>query len=188
MRRSAGDLETREDETSCVVRIMQLNEAESTIEMLMSKPKQRRKSFMNAGDEIAGSLSKNRRANSAEVNEKERVTIINQLPDSYDFRTLSTMQRCFQKWRPLELLDKSDGLVMGRMLMENSSRLYNTQERSKKGKREKLDWFFDEFRSMKSLKEDHPWVELMMEAVLIGDEDTTKAAKGGKKKNFDKMR
>ena len=184
MRRS-GDLEIREDETSCVVRIMQVNEVESTIEMLVSKPKQRRKSLMNADK---GIIIQNRRANGAEVNERERVTIMKQLPDLYDFRTLSTMQKCFQKWRPLELLDKSDGMVMGKMLMENSSRLHNTHERSKKGRREKLDWFFDEFRSMKSLKGEYPWVETMMEAVLIGDEDTMEAAAGGEKKNFDKMR
>ena len=140
---------------------------------------------MNAGDEI---LFKNRSASSAEVNEKERVTIMKQLPELYDFRTLSTMQRCFQKWRPLESLDKSDGMVMGKMLMENSSRMHNTHERSKKGRREKLDWFFGEFRSMESLKEDHLWVETMLEAVVIGDEDAMKAAKGGKTKNFDKMR
>ena len=182
MRRS-GDLEIREDETSCVVRIMQVNKAESTIEMMVSKPNNRRLDFINA--EI---VTKNRRASSAEVNEKERVTIMKQLPDLYDFRTLSTMQRCFQKWRPLELLDKSDGVVMGKMLMENSSRLRNTHERGKKGRREKLDWFFDEFRSMKLLKEEHSWVETMMEAVLIGDEDAMEAAAGGQKKDFDKMR
>ena len=184
MRRS-GDLEIREDETSCVVKIMQVNEVESTIEMLVSKPKKRRKSLMKVG---SGMVNENRRASSAEVNEKERVTIMKQLPDLYDFRTLSTMQRCFQKWRPLESLDRSDGMVMGKMLMENSSRLHNTHERSKKGRREKLDWFFGEFRSMKLLKKEHPWVETMMEAVLIGDEDAMKAAKGGQKKNFDKMR
>ena len=184
MRRS-GDLEIREDETSCVVRIMQVNEVESTIEMLVSKPKKRKLSFINAGDEI---VSKNRRASSAEVNERERVATMKHLPELYDFRTLSTMQICFQKWRPLESLDRSDGMVMGKMLMEKSSRLHNTHERSKKGRREKLDWFFGEFRSMKLLKKEHPWVETMMEAVLIGDEDAMKAAKGGQKKNFDKMR
>ena len=184
MRRS-GDLEIREDETSCVVRIMQVNEGESTIEMLVSKPNQRRKSFMNVGN---GIVIENRRASSAEVNERERVTIMKQLPDLYDFRTLSTMQRCFQKWRTLESLDKSDGMVMGKMLMENSRRLHNTYERSKKGRREKLDWFFGEFRSMKLLKEELPWVETMMEEVLIGDEDAMEAAAGGQKKYFDKMR
>ena len=180
MRRS-GDLEIREDETSCLVRIMQVNEVESTIEMLVSKPKKRRKSLMKVG---SGMVNENGRASSAEVNEKERVTIMKQLPDLYDFRTLSTMQRCFQKWRPLELLDKSDGVVMGKMLMENSSRLHNTHERSKKGRREKLDWFFDEFRSMKLLKEEYPWVETMMEAVLIGDEDAMEAAACGQEKTL----
>ena len=79
--------------------------------------------------------------------------ILADVPCSGSATTRKNVQ-VWQKWRPLDLLDKSDGMVMGKMLMENSSRLYNTQERSKKGKREKLDWFFDEFRSMKSLKEE----------------------------------
>ena len=79
-------------------------------------------------------------------------------------------------------------MVMGKTLMENSSRLHNTHERSKKGRREKLDWFFGEFGSMKLLKEEHPWVETMIEAALIRDDDAMKAAAAGQKKNFDKMR
>ena len=79
-------------------------------------------------------------------------------------------------------------MVMGKMLMENSSRLHNIHERSKKGRREKLDWFFGEFRSLKLLKEEHPWVETMMKAVLIGDEDAMEAATGGQTKYFYRMR
>ena len=75
---------------------------------------------------------------------------------------------------------------MGKMLMENTSGLQDVKERSKKGRREKLAWFFGEFQSMKSLRKKHPWVETMMEAITIGNDDV--AADVRRKRDFAKLR
>ena len=123
------------------------------------------------------------------MTDQEQREVEHFLPISYDFRVLSTMLRCFQLWRPLESLDENDGTAIGKMLIENTSRLQDRHERSTKGRREKLDWFFGDFRSMKSLKDKHPWFETMMEAVIIGHEDSMKAkAAGDQKRDFDKLR
>jgi len=46
----------------------------------------------------------------------------------YDYRMLSTMQRCFQRWRPLASLDEKDGYAFGKILMENTSKLFNVKK------------------------------------------------------------
>ena len=164
-------LSTMKDETSCAVSITQVNENECNLEMLVAKP---------------SGPPKNKDATlRVEVTEIEQKIAAKFLPHLYDFRTLSTMQRCFQLWLPLESLDERDGNVMGKMLTENTSKLRNVSERSEKARRKKLDWFFGEFKSMKSLRKEHPWFETMLEAVILSNKHT---GAGGKIRYIDKMR
>ena len=185
---------TREDGTSCVVNIVQVSETESKIEMLLSLKSQKKIGNRWNGEKLFVEHMLSRHASiyqDAEVTEKERKATLKMLPDSYDYRTLSTMQRSFQMWRPLEFLDESDGTAMGGMLMENTSGLHNTYERSEKRSREKLDWFFGQFRSMNLLKKEHPWFETMIEAVIVGEHDAEKTMAvitGGKSRDKAKLR
>ena len=159
---------------------------ESTIEMLTDTPIKdpRRKATKcvadkknvveaNGGDGDGGGNG-HESTTSIDMTDREHKLTKKLLPSLYDFRTLATMQRCFQRWRPLSSLDRSDGTAMGTMLMENTSSLRNVKERSENGRREKLDWFFSEFQSMKLLVVEHPWFETMMEAVIVGAEGVVK--------------
>ena len=145
-------LATKTDNSIIAVKIIQVGEEESTIEVLVDTPKKHKKRKMNTKTDISENEKK----------ETERL-----LPTLYDYRTLSQMQRCFQRWRPLALLDEKDGEAFGKMLMANTSKLFDVKERSEKSRREKLEWFFSDFQSMKELKRLHPRFESLMEAVII---------------------
>ena len=171
----------------CVVRMIQVNENESTIEMLIdTKIKQRANKITTLSEALLGI---DRHVIKAKMTEKDVQVTRKMVLNTYSYRTLSSIQRCFQRWRPLALLEKIDGRAMGKMLTENASSLHNTKERSERGRRVKLEWFFGEFRSMKLLKKEHPWFETMMEAITIGNGDQVKTtATSGNKKIVNKMR
>jgi len=77
---------------------------------------------------------------------------------------------------------------MGQMLMENTSGLSAVNERSEKSMRDKLAWFLKDFRSMKVLVEEHPWLETMIEAILIeGGAEAKFAARKNNFRRFDKI-
>ena len=175
------NLQQVEESTFSAVRIIQVNKNESTIEMLVEAPAApQKRGFRWNGEKIHIEQLKPR-FRDIEVDQNEHKQAVKMIQGSYDFRTLSTMQRCFQRWRPLELLDESDGMVMGKMLMENSSRLHNTHERSEKRRRETFKWFFSDFQSMKTLKKKSPWFEAMMEVIIIESNGIFKTKECGKR-------
>jgi len=144
-RRSSGKaLETKTDKSIIAVKIIQVGDEESTIEVLVDTPKKHYKKrkmvrvnawyARKATVEEMGSTN----GNILEVEKKETERV---LPTLYDYRTLSSMQRCFQRWRPLASLDEKDGEVFGKMLMANTSKLFDVKERSEKSRKAKSEWY-----------------------------------------------
>jgi len=134
LRRSSEASETKSDTSIVAVKIHQVGEEESTIEVLLGMPKQYKKR-----KETLRCLSFYRRKTRIEsigvstvVSETEKKEMERLLPTLYDYRTLSTMQRVFQRSRQLNSLDERDGEVIGKMLMENTSGLFDVKERSEK--------------------------------------------------------
>ena len=121
------------------------------------------------------------------VSEKDKKETERLLPYRYDYRTLSSMRRSFQRWHSLESLDEKGGDAMGKMLMENTSKLFDVKERSEKNRREKFEWFFSEFQSMKVLKTECPWFESLMEAIIVDSKETRKKSKSNNNDDFDKL-
>ena len=74
-------------------------------------------------------------------------------------------------------LDGSDGTIMGKMLMEHTSKLLNVKERGEKSRSEKLERFFSEFQSMKALKKECMWFEPLMEAIIVNNSEVQQLAK-----------
>ena len=73
------------------------------------------------------------------------------------------MISCFQKWRKLEEgLDELDGDAMGISLMKDSSGLF-----SKNLGEARVTNFLEEFRCMKSLKEEYVFLESMLRAIVV---------------------
>ena len=139
----------KEDKSVCCARIVEICENESMIEVLIRTPGK------------AESCS-------SEISEKHTKELQQRIPNLYDYRALEALQMKFQHWRPLNSLCESDGTAMGRMLMDNTSGLFNTKERSSKVSRARLKIFFSEFIAMKTLKGKQPWFETMLEAVIAG--------------------
>jgi len=103
------------------------------------------------------------------VQTKAKKELEDALPTNRDYRTLNRMQIKFQNWRKLESgLDESDGEVMGRMLMANSSNLLS-KNRTKKMKERRVKHFFEEFHAMKTMKMVNPFFEKMILAVIVGE-------------------
>ena len=96
------------------------------------------------------------------MSESDKIRTERLLPVLYDYRTLSTIQRCFQRWGPLASLDEKDREAFGKLLMENTSKLFDVKERSESSREEKLEWFFSEIESMKVLKNECPWFESLI--------------------------
>jgi len=91
------------------------------------------------------------------------------LSTNRDYRTLNRMQMKFQNWRKLESgLDESDGEVMGKMLMANSSKLLS-KNRTKKMKERRVKHFFEEFNAMRTMKTELPFFEKMIMTVIVGE-------------------
>ena len=154
--RTRKALETKIDDGIIAVKIIQVSEKESTTEVLVDTPKKyKKRKMVNASTPYARKATAEEMGSNITLNisEKEKKKTKRSLPTLYDYRTLSSMHRCFQLWRPLEVLDESDGDAFGKMLMENTSGLFDVKARSEIGWKEKLEWFFREFVSMKELKE-----------------------------------
>jgi len=72
----------------------------------------------------------------------------------------------------LDVLDEKDGDAMGKMLMQDTSGLFNVKGRSEKSRREKFEWFFSDFPSMKALKDECLWFEPLMEVIIVDSKET----------------
>ena len=103
------------------------------------------------------------------VQTKTKKELEDALPTNRDYRTLKRMQMKFQNWRKLESgLDESDGEVMGKMLMANSSKLLS-KNRTKKMKERRVKHFFEEFNAMRTMKTELPFFEKMIMTVIVGE-------------------
>ena len=80
-------------------------------------------------------LAKNNKQNV--VSEIEKRQLRRMIPTLYDFRTLSKMQRTFQRWRPLSSLDEPDGVAMGKLFMERMISLRHRVKMGEKARRER---------------------------------------------------
>ena len=90
------------------------------------------------------------------------------LPANRDFRTLDRMQKKFQNWRKLDSLDETDGEVMGKMLMANCSGLLSKHRTNQKLKESRVQLFFEEFHAMRAMKVEQPFIEKLIQAVVVG--------------------
>ena len=157
--------------TACFVKIDHVKEDECNIEMLVDLPKKYKpRKIIKDGKLTHKQYIEDTRI-SLGASLKDRKEASRLLTSMYDYRVLSTMQRCIQRWRPLGMLNQEEGTAMGKMLMENTTGLFNTRERSKKARKAKLEWFFGEFESMKTLKVEHGWFATMMAAVILGTKE-----------------
>ena len=167
-RRSSGKaLETKTDKSIVAVKVVQVDDEESTIEVLVDTPKKHKtrkeRSWIDGGllrAPIESTGSTNGTVSEMEKKETEWV-----FPTLYDYQTLSTMQRCFQRWRPLASLDERDGEAFGKMLMENTSKLFDVKERSEKSRREKFEWFVGE----QSKRASHSYTRRGNHKCIIGE-------------------
>jgi len=153
-RRSLGQTTaTKTDNSIVAVKVIEVSEVGSTIEVLVDTPKKykKRKVKREFKPSIEWLASTNTNVLEKEKKETERM-----LPTLYDYRTLSAMQRCFQRWRPLNSLDERDGDAFGKMLMENTSKLFDVKERSEKSRKEKLEWFVGERASRSNNRRGNP--------------------------------
>jgi len=158
--------------TACFAKIDHVKEDECNIEMLVDLPKKYKpRKIIKDGKLTHKQYIEDTRI-SLGASLKDRKEASRLLTSMYDYRVLSTMQRCIQRWRPLGMLDEEDGTAMGKILMENTSRLFNTRERSKKARKARLELFFGDLESMKMLKVEHGWFETMMETVILGNNET----------------
>ena len=103
------------------------------------------------------------------VQNKAKKELEDALPTNRDYRTLNIMLMKFQNWRKLEGgLDESDGEVMGKMLMANSSKLLS-KNRTKKMKERRVKHFFEEFNAIRTMKTELPFFEKMIMTVIVGE-------------------
>jgi len=96
------------------------------------------------------------------------IEIERDLPNLLDYRTLKTMLQSFCKWKPLNSLNANDGRRLGMLLSENVSGLVIARKRTEEAKRKKVEFFFTELASMKTLKGECIWFESMCEAIILG--------------------
>ena len=154
-------------ETACIAKIVQVHETECSIEMLVETPGKYKPRKTKVGPLTDANNAEDTQI-TLDMSLREQKDTARQLTSMYDFRVLSTMHMCFQRYLPLDVLNQQDGTVMGKILTTNSSGLRNARERRKKLLKSKLGKFFRQFESMKKLKAENKWFEAMLEAVILG--------------------
>jgi len=146
---------TRQIEISVGLRIVSIGEDLSTVEMVVDLPSQKKGS---------------KRSKEGLISSSEKRDVSNILENLFEYRMLSSMQHDFQRWRSPESLDESDGKVIGEALMNKSTSLFDSKERTAKARRDRLRLVVHEYTGMKILLTKEPWLLMMIETILVETE------------------
>ena len=89
--------------------------------------------------------------------------------EKHEFRIMEKLQKMFMQHRKLADLDESDGYLLGKMIMATMSGLLNHRNRNKLAITERALRFLEEYKSMKQLKAEFLFFEVLVYTILQGE-------------------